>query len=163
MSPARLTLLSIVAAISLAACGASKPDPHSAQDYAGASAVGDPDGSFTTILGPVTPIVVMKSTVKFPQGDSVPLVHSVLMYEHPAAAAGMCVFEIGYRANSSSDIVKEAPVQQPCDGKQQARFRIAGVDVAFVGHLVKTDYKGTPVTLFEIGDRTIPESIHVVY
>ena len=52
---------------------------------------------------------------------------------------------------------------QPCDGKQQARFRIAGIDVAFVGHLVKTDYKGTPVTLFEISDHTVPESIHLVY
>lgn len=161
MLHARLTILSIAATIALAAC--STPDIHSAKDYAGASAVGNPDGTFTIILGPATPIVKMTSTVKFPQGDTWPLVHSVLMYEHPAATAGTCVFEIGYKSNTSSQIVKEDPVEQPCDGKQQARFRIAGVDVAFVGHLEKKDYKGTPVTLFEITDRTIPESIHLVY
>jgi hypothetical protein len=157
----RLTILSIAATIVLTAC--STPDPHSAKDYAGASAVGDPEGTFTIILGPATPIVKMTSTLKFPQGDTWPLIHSVLMYEHPSVTAGNCVFEIGYKANTSSEIVKEASVEQPCDGKQQARFRLAGVDIAFVGHLEKKDYKGTPVTLFEITDHTIPESIHLVY
>jgi hypothetical protein len=37
------------------------------------------------------------------------------------------------------------------------------VDVAFVGHLEAKDYKGTPVTLFEITDQTKPDSLHLVY
>ncbi len=161
MQNARLTLLTIAAAVALAACGT--PDHHTAQDFAGATASGDPDGTLTTIVGPVTPVLKMTSAVRFAQGDTVPGVRSVLMYDRPAPTPGACVFEIGYLANRSSAIVKEDPVQQPCDGKQQARFRIAGVDVAFVGHLVKTNYKGTPVTLFEISDHTIPESVHLVY
>jgi hypothetical protein len=162
MRNARSIALSLGLAIVLAAC--SKPDTHTAADYTAASASGDPDGgTMTTIVGPGNPIVQMKSTVKFPQGDTVAEVHSVLMYEHPAATPGTCVYEIGYLANHASPIVKEDPVEQPCDGKQQARFRIAGVDIAFVAHLEKKNYKGTPVTIFEIGDHTIPSTIHLVY
>lgn len=164
MPNVRYIVLAFAAAISLAACGGSRPDPHTARDYAGATSAGDPNGTFTTILGPATPIVVMTSALRFPQGDTAPRVRSVLMYDHPVEdTPGTCVFEIGYRAYTSDTIVKEAPVQQPCDGKKQARFRIGGTDVSFVGHLVKTDYKGTPVTLFEISDHTVPESIHLVY
>ena len=166
MRNVRYIVLAIAAVISMAACSRPRPDPHTAQDYAGATSAHDPDGTFTTILGPATPIVVMTSALRFPQGDTAPRVRSVLMYDRPVegqGAPGMCVFEIGYRASTSDAIVKEAPVQQPCDGKKQARFRIAGVDVAFVGHLEAKDYKGTPVTLFEITDQTKPDSLHLVY
>jgi hypothetical protein len=151
----------VVAALALAACSA--PGLHSAQDYAGASAIGDPDGSLTTIVGPATAVVQMTSTVRFPQGDTGADVRSVLMYDGPASTPGACRFQAGYKANHSFTIVKEDATNQPCDGKRWARFRIAGVDVAFVGHLVPTNYKGTPVTLFEISDHTVPESIHLVY
>jgi hypothetical protein len=161
MRLARHTLLGIAAAFALAAC--SVPDLHTAQDYAAAAALGDPDGSLTTIVGPSTAVVQMRSSVRFPQGDVASGVHSVLMYDGPANAPGTCRFQIGYEARNSSTIVKEDPVTEPCDGKRPARFRIAGNDVAFTGHLVQTTYKGTPVTLFEISGHAVPASIRVVY
>jgi hypothetical protein len=154
-------LLQVAAAAALAACGT--PDLHSAQDYASASSVGAPDGSLTTIVGPDTPVVKMTSTLRFPQGDIAPDVRSVLMYDRPASTPGACFFQAGYKAGHSDTIVKEETAIQPCDGKRPARFRIAGVDVAFVGHLVTSNDKGTPVTLFEISDHTVPQSIRVVY
>jgi hypothetical protein len=78
MRNVRSITLAIAAAISLAACSGSRPDPHTAQDYAGATSAHDPDGTFTTILGPATPIVVMTSALRFPQGDTA-RVRSVLM------------------------------------------------------------------------------------
>ncbi len=154
-------MLQVAAAFVLAAC--STADIHSAQDYAAASAVGDPNGSLTTMVGPGTAVVRMTLTLRFPQGDAASDVHSLLMYDGPASTPRTCLFQIGYAAHVSSTIVKEDVVKQPCDGKQWARFRIAGVDIAFIGHLVKTNYKGTPVTLFEISDQKVPESIHLVY
>jgi len=153
--------LLIVAAFALGAC--STADLHSARDYALASAIGDPDGSLTTIVGPATAVVQMTSDVRFPQGDRASEVRSVLMYVGPARAPGVCRFQIGHAAHHSFTIVKEDVVERPCDGKRWARFRIAGTDIAFVGHLAQTNYKGTPVTLFELSDRAVPASIRVVY
>jgi hypothetical protein len=85
------------------------------------------------------------------------------MYDHPDALPGLCLFQIGHVERSSFSIVKEAIVKQPCDGKRWARFRIAGSDVGFVAHLMRTNYKGTPVTLLEIGDHQAPQSLRVVY
>ncbi len=44
-----------------------------------------------------------------------------------------------------------------------ARFRVAGTDIGFVAHLERTRYKGTTVTLLEIGDHQAPGSLRVVY
>jgi hypothetical protein len=151
-----------VLAALLAGCGGSGP-AHSPRDYASAVAVAKPDGSFTLIVGPATPIVKMESTLKFPQGDTEPGVHSVLMYDRPGTRPDTCLFQIVYEAAYSTEIVKENAVEQPCDGKRWARFRIAGDDVAFVAHLNRTSYKGTPVTLLEIGDHQAPDSIHLIY
>jgi hypothetical protein len=126
-------------------------------------AVNDPEGSLTTIVGPGTAIVSMASTVKFPQGDTASGVRSVLMYDRPSGRSGLCLFQIGHAARYSSSIVTEDVVKRPCDGKQWARFRIAGTDIGFIAHLVRTSYKGTPVTLLEIGDRQAPGSLRVVY
>lgn len=145
----------------LVGCGSGPA--HSPQDYQSAVAVGKPDGSFTTIVGPATPIVKATSTLKFPQGDTEFGERSVLMYDRPSERTGMCLFQIGYAAAHSSSIVKEGPVEQPCDGKRWARFHIAGTDVGFVGHLVRTQYKSTPVTLLEISDHRVPDSLLVVY
>ncbi len=153
------SIAAILAAFALAACTAWPT--HSPKDYAGAVAVGDPDGSLTTFVGPVTAVVKMKSTVKFPEGDTVSGVRSVLMYDRSDAQPGFCTFEIGHRIYSS--IVRKDRVKRPCDGKHWARFRIAGTDIGFIAHLTRTNYKGTPVTLLEISDRHIPDSMQVVY
>jgi hypothetical protein len=75
----------------------------------------------------------------------------------------MCAFQIGHAPKFSNDIVKEAAVTQPCDGKQWAKFRIAGNDFAFVSHLHDTRYKNVPVTLLQIDDQRVPSSIHLAY
>lgn len=86
------------------------------------------------------------------------------MYDRPSAVAGSCLFQIGHaETDSLSSIVKEDVVQRPCDGKRWARFRIAGTGIGFVAHLMHTKYKGTPVTLLEIGDQEVPPSLRVVY
>jgi hypothetical protein len=150
----------MLAAFAFTACAA--PDLHSAKDYAAATSAGDPDGSLTLIGGPATPLVLMTSALHFPQGDTAQ-VRSVLMYDAPGTSPGMCRFEVGYKAVKSYTIVKEDAVQQPCDGKQTAHFHIAGLDVSFVAHLEQKNYKGTPVTLLEIGDHNVPSSLRVVY
>jgi hypothetical protein len=149
------------AAASLALFGCSTASLHPFADYAAATAVDDPDGSLTTIVGPATKIVDMTSTIRFPQGDGAE-VHSALFYVEPAAG-GSCRFRIGYVAKHTFTVVKSDPIDQPCDGKRWARFRIAGQDVGFVAHLMKTNYKGTPVTLLEIGDHKNPDALRVVY
>jgi hypothetical protein len=152
---------SFIAAATLTACGVAPA--HSPQEYAAAVAVGDPAGNFTTMVGPGTAIVRMRSTVKFPGGDTQSGIRSLLMYYRPANQSGMCVFQIGHAPQYSNDIVKEPVVQQPCDGKGWAKFRIAGADVAFVAHLMHTRYKNTPVTLLQIDDQHVPAGIHLVY
>jgi len=146
--------------LALVACGGPA---HSPQDFQKAVAVGDPDGSITTIVGPATPIVRFTSTLKFPDGDTESGMRSVLMYARPGERPGTCLFQIGHAAKYSPLVVKEAIVTQPCDGLHWARFRIAGTDVAFVAHLMHTNYKGTPVTLLEIGEHQAPPSLRVVY
>lgn len=158
---AHQTVIAAVTAFGLAAC--SLGPTHSPKDYQNAVALGDPDGSLTTIVGPVTAIVRMSSTLRFPEGDTASGERSVLMYDRPAGRPGMCLFEIGHRAQFSSTIVKEAVMQQPCDGKRWARFRIAGRNFAFVAHLTHTHYKSTPVTLLEIDDHQGPASLRLVY
>ncbi|HVN70198.1 MAG TPA: hypothetical protein VMU38_11190 [Candidatus Binatia bacterium] len=153
----------LIAATALAVAGCALPADHTAADYAKAVAIGNPDGYLTLIVGPATPIVKMSSTLKFPQGDTQSDEHSLLMYDRPGDRPGTCVFQIGYAASRFSQIVKTDPIVQPCDGKRQARFHIAGKDVAFVAHLVHENYKGTPVTILEIGDHQAPESLHLVY
>ncbi|MGA2760436.1 MAG: hypothetical protein ABSF08_08985 [Candidatus Cybelea sp.] len=157
------TLLVSIAAILVAFtfAGCTTLPTHSPKDYASAMAAADPDGSLTTIVGPVTAVVKMKSTVKFPQGDTVSGVRTVLMYDRPNAQPGFCTFEIGHRILWS--IVRENRVKRPCDGKHRARFRIAGTDIGFIAHLTRTNYKGTPVTLLEISDHHLPGSMQVVY
>ena len=156
-----MRLLGFAAVLALLGC-ASAP-AQTADSYAKAVAMQDPDGSLTTVAGPGTPVVVMTSTVKFPDGTVAPDERSVLMYDRPDPQAGWCQFQIGHRAHHSFAIVKENVVRQPCDGKKWARFRVAGTDIAFVGHLKKTNYKGTPVTLFEISDQNIPSSLRLTY
>ena len=151
----------LIAAAALGACGLAPA--HSPREYAGAVAIGDPDGSFTTMVGPSTAIVRMSSTVKFPSGDTESGIRSLLMYYRPANRAGMCEFQVGHAAQYSNDIVKEPAVQQPCDGKGWAKFRIAGEDFAFVAHLKRTRYKNVPVTLLEIDDQRVPAGIRLVY
>jgi hypothetical protein len=155
-----LRAAAVVASLALAACGTAAL--HSSQDYANAAAVGDPDGSLTTIVGPNTEIVNMTSTVKFPQGDT-SAVRSVLMYVAPGSRPGTCTFQIGHLASHTFTIVKEDKMERPCDGKRWASFRIAGTDVGFVAHLTSTNYKGTPVTLLEISDHKAPDSLRLVY
>jgi hypothetical protein len=150
-----------LSAAALAAC-ASAPT-RSPQEYARAVAVGDPAGSFTTIVGPNTAIVQMISTVKFPSGDTEPGMRSMLMYYHPARQSGYCEFQIGHAPKYSNDIVKEPAASEPCDGKRWAKFRIAGNDFSFVAHLKKTRYKNIPITLLEIDDQRLPDSIRLVY
>lgn len=151
----------LIAAAALGACGVAPA--HSPQEYAAAVAVGDPAGSFTTMVGPSTAIIRMSSNLKFPNGDTEGGIRSVLMYYRPAKRPGMCEFQIGHAPKYSNDIVKEPAVQQPCDGKAQAKFRIAGSDFAFVAHLLQTRYKNVPVTLLQIDDERVPAGIHVVY
>jgi hypothetical protein len=151
----------LAAAAALSAC-ASAP-ARSPQEYAHAVAVGEPAGSFTTIVGPSTAIVQMISTVKFPSGDTEGGIRSVLMYYRPARQSGDCDFQIGHAPKYSSDIVKEPVVSQPCDGKRWAKFRIVGNDFTFVGRLKKTRYKNVPVTLFEIDDERVPDGIRLTY
>ena len=158
---ARLNLVASLAVLFLGAC--STGTPHSAQDYANAVALRDPAGSFTTIVGPSTAIVQMSSTLKFPDGTTESGERSVLMYYRPSGKSGTCLFQIGHAASYSSEIVKEPAVERPCDGRHWARFRIAGSDIAFVGHLTRTNYKGTPVTLLEIGEDRVPPTIRLVY
>jgi len=153
--------VALLTVLFLGACSAGTP--HSAREYANAVAVRDPSGSFTTIVGPATAIIAMRSTLKFPDGTTESGARSVLMYYHPSAKAGTCLFQIGHAAPYSSQIVKEEVVEQPCDGTHWAQFRIAGTDIAFVGHLSRTNYKGTPVTLLEIGEQRVPASIRLVY
>lgn len=105
----------------------------------------------------------MVSTLKFPDGTTESGERSVLMYYRPSGKSGTCIFQIGHAANYSTDIVKEKAVEQPCDGRRWARFRIAGSDIAFVGHLNRTNYKGTPVTLFEISEDRVPPTMRLVY
>lgn len=153
--------VALLTVLFLGAC--SLGTPHSAREYANAVAVGDPVGTFTTIVGPATAIIAMKSTLRFPDGTTEAGARSVLMYYHPTGRAGTCLFQIGYAAPYSSEIVKEDVVERPCDGTHWARFRIAGSDIAFVGHLSRTNYKGTPVTLLEISDQSVPASMRLVY
>jgi hypothetical protein len=152
-----------VALATLALTGCTLAPTRSAKDYANAVALNDPDGSLTTIVGPATAIVTMTSTVKFPEGDSASGVRSVLMYDRPSGQGGFCLFQIGHTSRFASSVVKEDVVQQPCDGKRWARFRIAGTDLGFVAHLMHTNYKGTPVILLEIGEHRAPESIRIFY
>jgi hypothetical protein len=156
----RSQVVLIVAALA-AGCGIA-PD-HSARDYANAVALDASGGSLTLIVGPDTAIVTMTSTLKFPEGDTASGVRSVLVYSRPGDRPGTCLFQAGYAARGSFSIVREQPVLRPCDSVHWAEFRIAGKDIAFVGHLVRTKYKNTPVTIFEIGDHRVPESLHVVY
>jgi hypothetical protein len=142
----------------LSACAALKD--HSAEDYQKAAALGNPDGSLTTIVGPDTAIVDLTGDLQFPQGDS-ERTHSVLMYDHPAGE-GACFFHAQYD-NQVGGITKEPQVVQPCDGKHSARFRIGGIDADIVGHLHHVTYKGTPVTLLEISKYDVPEYVRVVY
>ncbi len=151
----------IFVALVLAAC--STEAPHSAQDFQKAVALGDPDGSLTTIVGPQTAIVRMTSALKFPDGNTQSDLRSVLMYDRPGTRPGTCLFQIGHAAKYSPTIVKEDEVTRPCDGLRWARFRIAGTDVAFVARLVHTQYKGTPVTLLEISEHEAPQSLRLVY
>ena len=85
------------------------------------------------------------------------------MYYRPTVKLTTCSFQIGHAAAHSAEIIKEDPVEQPCDGIHWARFRVAGSDIAFIAHLKNTNYKGTPVTLLEIRENRIPTSLHVVY
>lgn len=151
----------LIAAAALGACGVAPA--HTPQEYAAAVAVGDPAGSFATMVGPNAAIVRMSSTVKFPNGDTEGGIRSVLMYYRPASRAGICEFQIGHAPKYSNDIVKEPAVQQPCDGKGWAKFRIAGKDFTFVAHLIQTRYKNVPVTLLQIDDERVPAGIRLVY
>lgn len=160
-SIARSAQIALVIALAVTGCGIA-PD-HSARDYANAVALDVPDGSLTLIVGPDTAIVTMTSTLKFPEGDTASGVRSILVYGRPGDRTSTCLFQTGYAARGSFSIVKEQPVLRPWDGVHWAQFRIAGKDIAFVGHLVRTKYKNTPVTIFEIGDHRIPEPLHVVY
>jgi len=158
----RQTLIA-AAFVALALAGCIPAPPHSPYDYANAVALKDPDGSLTTIVGPTTAIVRMTSTVKFPEGDTASGVRSVLMYDRPSGQRAFCLFQIGHASRFLASIVTEVVVKRPCDGKQWAHFRIAGTDIAFIGHLMHTNYKGTPVTLLEISDHQVPGSMQVVY
>jgi hypothetical protein len=142
----------------LAAC--SGLQVHSAQDYQKAAPLGNLDGSLTTIVGPDTAIVDLTGLMQFPQGDAGP-VHSVLVYDGPAQE-GTCLFHTEY-ANRYHIVTKEPQAAQPCDGKRSARFHIGGIDAEFVAHLHHVTYKGTPVTLLEIGKYDVPEYVRVVY
>ena len=146
--------------LALAACAGS---PHSPGDFRKAVAVGDPDGSLTTIVGPAMPIVRFTSTVRFPDGETESAMRSVLMYDRPGEGPGTCLFQIGHAAKYSSSVVKEDVSAQPCDGRRWAHFRIAGTDIAFIAHLMHTNYKGTPVTLLEIDEHQAPASLRVAY
>ncbi len=154
-------LLGIAVTLALTGCATGKT--HTAQDFQKAVALGNPDGSITTIVGPETAIVRMTSTIKFPDGDTESGMRSVLMYDGPGGRPGTCLFQIGHAAKYSPAIVKEDVVTRPCDALRWARFRIAGTNVAFVAHLTHTQYKGTPVTLLEISERDAPASLHLVY
>jgi len=153
-------LAAALGGIIIAGCAAAPV--HSSTDYANAAAVGDASGSLTTIVGPATAIIEMRSAVKFPEGDTASGVRSVLMYDGVSDQPGFCLFQIGHAAQSSS-MVTEAALKRPCDGKHWARFRIAGTGIGFISHLVRTSYKNTPVTLLEITDHQAPDSIRVVY
>jgi len=154
-------MLSAYVAAALAGCMTASS--HSPQDYANAIALSDPDGSLTTIVGPATAIVRMTSNLKFPEGDAASGVRSALMYVRPSGQPGFCLFQIGHAPRFASSIVTEDVTKRPCDGKQWARFHIAGTDIGFVAHLVHMNYKGTPVTLLEISDHQVPGSMRVVY
>jgi len=106
-------------------------------------------------------IMKMTSTLKFPEGDTRG-VRALLMYDGPASQSGMCQFQLGQATQYSSSIISEKMIQ-PCDGKQWAHFRVAATDVTFIAHLMHTHYKGTPVTLLEISDHRVPDSIRLVY
>lgn len=143
----------------LAACSALQD--HSAQDYEKSTPLDNPDGSLTTIAGPDTAIVDLKETLKFPEGD-VERAHTVLKYDRPAVEGGLCLFHTEY-ANDLGMVVKGPQVEQPCDGRRAAQFRVGGIGAGFVSHLHRVNYKGTPVTLLEMSKEDVPEYVRVVY
>lgn len=153
--------IAVFACAVLAAC--SPGTKHSPQDYANAVALEPPEGSFTTMAGANTAIAKIESSIKYPQGDTESGVRSILMFDGPSREPGMCLFQQGHAAQYFFTIVKEAVVTQPCDGKRWAHVRIVGSDFAFVSHLKRMKYKGTPITLLEISDQQIPQSIKLIY